>query len=94
MHAHHHRSYNPTAFSGFSMVPVESVLYISAALIPLMFRSGCHPWIHLYTKLDLIIGAQVCSCVGGWVGWWVDARAGWWMAGWISKQQVVADRVV
>ena len=41
------------------MTPVESVLYISAALIPLMFRSGCHPWLHLYTKLDLIIGAQI-----------------------------------
>ena len=59
VHAHHHKSYNPTAFSGFSMTPVESILYISAALIPLMFRSGCHPWLHLYTKLDLIIGAQI-----------------------------------
>ena len=37
--------------------------YISAALIPLMFRTGCHPWIHLYTKLDLIIGAQVSPCL-------------------------------
>lgn len=59
VHAHHHKSYNPTAFSGFSMVPVESIAYIQAALIPLFFRSGCHPWIHLYTKLDLIIGAQI-----------------------------------
>merc|ERR1719174_2092339 len=53
VHAHHHKSYNPTAFSGISMLPVESILYLSAALIPLLFRSGCHPWIHLYTKLDL-----------------------------------------
>lgn len=59
VHAHHHKSYNPTSFSGFSMTPVESILYISAATIPLFFRSGCHPWIHLYTKLDLIIGAQI-----------------------------------
>lgn len=59
VHAHHHRSYNPTAFSGFSMTPVESIAYIQAATIPLFFRSGCHPWIHLYTKLDLIIGAQI-----------------------------------
>lgn len=59
VHSHHHKSNNPTAFSGISMKPVESILYISAALIPLMFRSGCHPWIHLYTKLDLIIGAQL-----------------------------------
>lgn len=58
-HSHHHKSYNPTAFSGFSMVPIESVAYISAALIPLFFRHGCHPWIHLYTKMDLIIGAQI-----------------------------------
>jgi hypothetical protein len=58
-HAHHHKSYNPTAFSGFSMTPIESIAYISAALIPVLFRHGCHPWIHLYTKLDLIIGAQI-----------------------------------
>lgn len=59
VHSHHHKSYNPTAFSGFSMTPVESILYISAALIPLCFRSGCHPWLHLYTKIDLIVGAQI-----------------------------------
>merc|ERR1719174_3028127 len=59
VHAHHHKSYNPTAFSGISMLPIESIAYLSAALIPLLFRCGCHPWIHLYTKLDLIIGAQI-----------------------------------
>ena len=59
VHAHHHKSYNPTAFSGFSMTPAESTLYISAAAIPLLFRSGQHPWLHVYTKLDLIIGAQI-----------------------------------
>jgi len=59
VHAHHHQSYNPTAFSGFSMTPVESIAYMSAALVPLCFRHGCHPWLHLYTKLDLIIGAQI-----------------------------------
>jgi len=41
------------------MYPIESISYISAALIPLLFRCGCHPWIHLYTKLDLVIGAQI-----------------------------------
>ena len=41
------------------MTPIESIAYLSAALIPLLFRSGCHPWLHLYTKLDLIIGAQI-----------------------------------
>jgi len=59
VHAHHHKSYNPTAFSGISMTPVESIGYLSAALIPLLFRSGCHPFIVLYTKLDLVIGAQI-----------------------------------
>ena len=59
VHSHHHKSHNPTAFSGISMTPVESVAYISAALIPMMWRHGCPPWIHLYTKLDLIIGAQI-----------------------------------
>jgi sterol desaturase/sphingolipid hydroxylase (fatty acid hydroxylase superfamily) len=41
------------------MLPVESILYFSAALIPLCFRHGCHPFIVLYTKLDLAIGAQL-----------------------------------
>jgi len=59
VHAHHHKSHNPTAFSGISMTPVESVAYLSAGLIPMMWRHGCHPWIHLYTKFDLIIGAQI-----------------------------------
>eukprot|EP00927_Polykrikos_kofoidii_P034820 TRINITY_DN29455_c0_g1_i1.p1 TRINITY_DN29455_c0_g1~~TRINITY_DN29455_c0_g1_i1.p1 ORF type:complete len:536 (-),score=66.27 TRINITY_DN29455_c0_g1_i1:13-1620(-) len=59
VHSHHHKSYNPTPWSGISMLPIESVSYISAALVPLVFRSGCHPWLHLYTKLDLIVGAQI-----------------------------------
>lgn len=59
VHSHHHKSHNPTAFSGISMTPIESIAYISAALIPLCFRHGCHPWIHLYTKIDLIVGAQI-----------------------------------
>lgn len=59
VHSHHHKSYNPTALSGFSMTPVESIAYIQAATIPLFFRSGCHPWLHLYTKMDLIVGAQI-----------------------------------
>ena len=28
VHSHHHKSHNPTAFSGISMTPVESVAYI------------------------------------------------------------------
>jgi sterol desaturase/sphingolipid hydroxylase (fatty acid hydroxylase superfamily) len=34
VHSLHHKSYNPTAFSGTNMHPVESTLYYSAALIP------------------------------------------------------------
>lgn len=59
VHSMHHKSYNPTPWSGISMRPIESITYISAALIPLLFRCGCHPFIVLYTKLDLIIGAQI-----------------------------------
>ena len=40
VHSHHHKSYNPTAWSGISMTPVESTAYFSAALIPLLFASG------------------------------------------------------
>ena len=59
VHSLHHKSYNPTAWSGLSMHPVESTAYLSAALTPLFFRCGMHPWLHLYTKIDLIIGAQI-----------------------------------
>mmetsp|Transcript_124718 Transcript_124718/g.216169 ORF Transcript_124718/g.216169 Transcript_124718/m.216169 type:complete len:589 (+) Transcript_124718:107-1873(+) len=58
VHSHHHKSYNPTALSGISMLPIEASAYFSAAFIPMCFRSACHPWIYLYTKLDLGIGAQ------------------------------------
>jgi hypothetical protein len=32
VHAHHHKSYNPTALSGISMTPLESTAYISAGI--------------------------------------------------------------
>lgn len=59
VHSHHHKSYNPTAWTGISMYPIESVLYLSACLVPLLFRSGCHPLLALYTKIILIIDAQL-----------------------------------
>ena len=59
VHSHHHKSNNCSAFNGISMTPVESITYFSAALIPMLFTSGFHPIIHLYTKLDLSIGAQI-----------------------------------
>ena len=41
VHALHHKSYNPTAFSGTNMHPVESTLYYTAAFIPCLW--GGHP---------------------------------------------------
>jgi len=42
-HAHylHHKSHNPTAFSGTAMHPIEAAMYYSAALIPVAV--GAHP---------------------------------------------------
>jgi len=41
VHSLHHKSYNPTAWSGTSMHPVESTLYYSSCLIPVLL--GLHP---------------------------------------------------
>lgn len=58
VHSLHHKSYNPTAFSGTSMHPVESTLYYSAALMAVPF--GCHP---------AIVFACIVDCgVGAWLG--------------------------
>ena len=55
VHSLHHKSYNPTAFSGTSMHPVESTLYYSAALLAVPF--GCHPAISLGCIIDCAVGA-------------------------------------
>jgi len=55
VHSLHHKSYNPTAFSGTNMHPVESYLYFSAALIAVPF--GCHPAIPLACIVDCAVGA-------------------------------------
>jgi sterol desaturase/sphingolipid hydroxylase (fatty acid hydroxylase superfamily) len=55
VHSLHHKSYNPTAFSGTSMHPIESLLYYSACLIPVPF--GCHPLIVLACLIDCAVGA-------------------------------------
>lgn len=55
VHSLHHKSYNPTAFSGTNMHPVESFLYFSAALICVPFR--CHPAIFLGCIVDCAVGA-------------------------------------
>jgi len=55
VHALHHKSYNPTAFSGTNMHPVESTLYYTAALIPCLW--GGHPILALTAIIDCAIGA-------------------------------------
>eukprot|EP00756_Hemistasia_phaeocysticola_P010014 Hpha_TRINITY_DN14982_c1_g2::TRINITY_DN14982_c1_g2_i1::g.143333::m.143333 len=55
VHSLHHKSYNPTAFSGTSMHPVESFLYYSAALLAVPF--GAHPVIPLAVIVDCAVGA-------------------------------------
>jgi len=55
VHSLHHKSYNPTAFSGTSMHPVESTLYYSAALVLIPLK--CHPTIVLSTIIDCGVGA-------------------------------------
>ena len=55
VHSLHHKSYNPTAFSGTSMHPVEGTLYYTAALIPVFL--GLHPVFTVATIIDLALGA-------------------------------------
>ncbi len=50
VHALHHKSYNPTAFSGTNMHPVEATLYYSAALVCLPL--GPHPCVALGCIID------------------------------------------
>jgi len=55
VHALHHKSYNPTAFSGTNMHPVEATLYYSAAVIPVCL--GLHPVHALAVIIDCAMGA-------------------------------------
>jgi len=55
VHALHHKSYNPTAFSGTNMHPVESFMYFCAALIAVPF--GTHPAVFLGCVVDCAVGA-------------------------------------
>ena len=54
-HSLHHKSYNPTAFSGTSMHPVEATLYYSAAFIPVLV--GLHPSVSIACIVDCAVGA-------------------------------------
>lgn len=55
VHSLHHKSYNPTAFSGTSMHPVEATLYYSAAFLCLPLSP--HPVIALACIIDCAVGA-------------------------------------
>lgn len=57
IHKLHHQSKFPTAFSGISMHPIESTLYFSYALFPLLF--GGHHMAFLYIKTNLIAAAML-----------------------------------
>ena len=64
VHSLHHKSKNPTSWSGISMHPMESSIYYTAMLFPLVFAglcgfAGVHPIVLLYTKMDLTIAALV-----------------------------------
>ena len=56
VHSLHHKSYNPTAFSGTNMHPVEATLYYTAALIPVSL--GLHPVHALGNVLPLCISQR------------------------------------
>jgi sterol desaturase/sphingolipid hydroxylase (fatty acid hydroxylase superfamily) len=57
VHSLHHKSKNPTSWSGVSMHPIESSTYYTAMLIPVLF--GAHPLVFLYTKFDLTMAALI-----------------------------------
>merc|ERR1719419_188770 len=56
VHSLHHKSYNPTAFSGTSMHVVEATLYYSAGLMPVLM-GGLHPVVALAWIIDCAVGA-------------------------------------
>lgn len=57
VHKEHHKSPNPTSWSGVSMHPIEGTAYFTAALIPCFF--GAHPIAFAVCKLDLWLGAMI-----------------------------------
>jgi len=55
VHSLHHKSSNPTTFSGTSMHPLEAFLYYSACIIPIYFKQ--HPVVVLACLIDCAVGA-------------------------------------
>jgi sterol desaturase/sphingolipid hydroxylase (fatty acid hydroxylase superfamily) len=58
VHSLHHKSHNPTAFSGTSMHPIESLLYYSAAGIAVYGGRHC----------TIVLACAVDCAVGAWLG--------------------------
>jgi sterol desaturase/sphingolipid hydroxylase (fatty acid hydroxylase superfamily) len=58
IHSLHHKSHNPTAFSGTSMHPIESLLYYSAAGIAICCGKHC----------SIVLACVVDCAVGAWLG--------------------------
>lgn len=54
-HSLHHKSYNPSAFSGTSMHPLEATLYYSASMMAVV--AGAHPAVALGCIVDCAVGA-------------------------------------
>jgi Delta7-sterol 5-desaturase len=55
VHSIHHKSHNPSTFSGTSMHPVEAFIYYSACFLPILFKM--HPTIVLACIIDCGVGA-------------------------------------
>ena len=55
VHSLHHKSTNPSAWSGIAMHPVESAFYESAIFVPCFFTH--HPYFIVVIKLHLLLTA-------------------------------------
>eukprot|EP01084_Bolivina_argentea_P102936 184403_1 len=57
IHSWHHKSYNPTTFSGGNLHPIEAIIYNTVPIICVPF--GCHP--------SVAIAVIIESAIAGWV---------------------------
>jgi len=66
VHSLHHKSHNPTSWSGTSMHPVESFLYYSACFMPAL--AGLHPLVTLTFIVDAALSAWTSHDGFTWPG--------------------------
>jgi len=66
VHSLHHKSFNPTSFSGTSMHTVEALVYYTAAFVPCCF--GLHPAIAVATIIECALGAWLAHDGFQWPG--------------------------